>query len=144
MARAPERAPGCVCGRQSFFRRHQCTRTVTYAFLSSIRQARTRTATSTPASDGHLFRPYPPSYCQSVRTRTLLCRQAQPVALASVSMLSCPNDESAANLDAAKMWRDDREGFKKKVCQHSKQPVDWFTSDSLQVSRIVRASQEAI
>jgi hypothetical protein len=59
-------------------------------------------------------------------------------------MLSCPNDESAANLDAAKMWRDDREGFKKKVCQHSKQPVDWFTSDSLQVSRIVRASQEAI
>jgi len=41
-------------------------------------------------------------------------------------MLSCPNDESPANIDAAKMWRDDREGFRKKV------------------GRIVRASQEAL
>jgi ubiquitin-conjugating enzyme E2 G1 len=41
-----------------------------------------------------------------------------------ISMLSSPNDESPANVDAAKQWREDREGFKKKV------------------ARIVRLSQE--
>ena len=43
-----------------------------------------------------------------------------------ISMLSSPNDESPANIDAAKQWRDDREGFKKKV------------------SRLVRKSQEML
>ena len=41
-------------------------------------------------------------------------------------MLSSPNDESAANIDAAKEWRDDRAGFKKKV------------------GRVVRKSQEML
>lgn len=31
-----------------------------------------------------------------------------------ISMLSDPNDESPANIDAAVMWRNDREAFKKK------------------------------
>lgn len=31
-----------------------------------------------------------------------------------ISMLSDPNDESPANIDAAVMWRSDREAFKKK------------------------------
>lgn len=43
-----------------------------------------------------------------------------------ISMLSSPNDESAANIDAAKDWRDDREEFKRKV------------------ARIVRKSQEML
>lgn len=43
-----------------------------------------------------------------------------------ISMLSSPNDESPANIDAAKMWREDREAFKKKV------------------ARIVRKSQEML
>jgi len=30
-------------------------------------------------------------------------------------MLSSPNDESAANVEAARQWRDDPAGFKKKV-----------------------------
>ncbi|KAJ6317638.1 hypothetical protein OIU76_013227 [Salix suchowensis] len=30
-------------------------------------------------------------------------------------MLSSPNDESPANVDAAKQWRDSREEFRKKV-----------------------------
>jgi ubiquitin-conjugating enzyme E2 G1 len=30
-------------------------------------------------------------------------------------MLSSPNDESPANIDAAKEWRDDPKEFKKKV-----------------------------
>ena len=29
-------------------------------------------------------------------------------------MLSSPNDESPANVDAARMWREDPKGFKKK------------------------------
>ena len=43
-----------------------------------------------------------------------------------ISMLSSPNDESPANIDAAKQWRDDKEGFRKHV------------------SRIVRKSQEML
>ena len=46
--------------------------------------------------------------------------------LSVISMLSSPNDESAANIDAAKEWREDKETFKKKV------------------QRIVRKSQEAL
>ena len=41
-------------------------------------------------------------------------------------MLSSPNDESPANIDAAKMWREDREAFKRRV------------------AKCVRASQEAL
>jgi ubiquitin-conjugating enzyme E2 G2 len=32
-----------------------------------------------------------------------------------MSMLSEPNSESPANIDAAKMWRDDRKGFMEKA-----------------------------
>ena len=48
----------------------------------------------------------------------------ETIMLSIISMLSSPNDESAANIDAAKEWRDDKETFKKKV------------------QRIVRKSQE--
>ena len=30
-------------------------------------------------------------------------------------MLAEPNDESPANIDCAKQWRDDRDGFNRKV-----------------------------
>lgn len=43
-----------------------------------------------------------------------------------ISMLSSPNDESPANVDAAKEWRQDREAFKKRV------------------ARLVRKSQEML
>lgn len=46
--------------------------------------------------------------------------------LSIISMLSSPNDESPANIDAAKQWRDDRDAFKKAV------------------ARIVRKSQECM
>jgi ubiquitin-conjugating enzyme E2 G2 len=35
----------------------------------------------------------------------------EKILLSVVSMLAEPNDESAANVDAAKMWRDDRQQF---------------------------------
>lgn len=46
--------------------------------------------------------------------------------LSVISMLSSPNDDSPANVDAAKDWRDNRAEFKKKV------------------ARIVRRSQEML
>ena len=39
----------------------------------------------------------------------------EAVILSVVSMLSDPNDESPANLDAAKEWREDRKSWKRKV-----------------------------
>lgn len=50
--------------------------------------------------------------------------QVETIMISIISMLSSPNDESPANVDAAKQWREDREGFRKKV------------------ARIVRKSQE--
>ncbi|KAI5080827.1 hypothetical protein GOP47_0004010 [Adiantum capillus-veneris] len=49
----------------------------------------------------------------------------ETILLSIIAMLSSPNDESPANIDAAKEWRDSRDDFKRKV------------------SRIVRRSQEA-
>ncbi|XP_016461248.1 ubiquitin-conjugating enzyme E2 7 isoform X2 [Nicotiana tabacum] len=48
----------------------------------------------------------------------------ESIILSIISMLSSPNDESPANVEAAKEWRDNRDEFKKKV------------------SRCVRRSQE--
>lgn len=41
----------------------------------------------------------------------------EQILISVISMLSDPNDESPANLDAAVMWRNDRPAFKKKVRQ---------------------------
>uniref|UniRef100_A0A7S4QHB5 E2 ubiquitin-conjugating enzyme n=1 Tax=Ditylum brightwellii TaxID=49249 RepID=A0A7S4QHB5_9STRA len=41
----------------------------------------------------------------------------EAILMSVISMLSDPNDESPANLDAAVQWRNDRQGFKKKVRQ---------------------------
>lgn len=48
----------------------------------------------------------------------------ESILVSVISMLASPNDESPANLDAAKEWREDQQTFKKKV------------------RRIVRKSQE--
>lgn len=50
--------------------------------------------------------------------------QVESIMLSIISMLSSPNDESPANIDAAKQWRDSKDEFRKKV------------------ARIVRKSQE--
>ena len=41
----------------------------------------------------------------------------EQILVSVISMLSDPNDESPANLDAAVMWRNDRAAFKKRVRQ---------------------------
>lgn len=66
--------------------------------------------------------PYEPSSCWPIGRLP----QVESIVLSIISMLSSPNDESPANIDAAKQWREDRDGFKKKV------------------ARIVRKSQEML
>jgi ubiquitin-conjugating enzyme E2 G1 len=39
----------------------------------------------------------------------------ESIVISVISMLSDPNDESPANIDAAVMWRNDRAGFKRRV-----------------------------
>jgi len=41
--------------------------------------------------------------------------QVETIMVSIISMLSSPNDESPANIDAAKEWREDKEGFRKHV-----------------------------
>ncbi|KAL3767600.1 hypothetical protein ACHAWO_003279 [Cyclotella atomus] len=41
----------------------------------------------------------------------------EAILMSVISMLNDPNDESPANIDAAKQWRGDREAFKKRVRQ---------------------------
>jgi ubiquitin-conjugating enzyme E2 G1 len=48
----------------------------------------------------------------------------EAILISVISMLSDPNDESPANIDAAVMWRNDKDSFKREV------------------RRIVRRSQE--
>jgi len=55
-----------------------------------------------------------------------LLLQVETIMISIISMLSSPNDESPANIDAAKEWRENREGFKRHV------------------ARIVRKSQEML
>lgn len=42
-------------------------------------------------------------------------QSVETIMVSLISMLSCPNNESAANVDAAKEWREDRTAFRKKV-----------------------------
>ena len=39
----------------------------------------------------------------------------ETILLSVISMLSSPNDESPANVEAATMWREDSKAFKRKV-----------------------------
>lgn len=39
----------------------------------------------------------------------------EQILISVISLFADPNDESPANIDAAKQWREDREGFKKAV-----------------------------
>ncbi len=39
----------------------------------------------------------------------------QTIFMSIISLLDDPNDESAANLDAAKLWRDDKEAYMQKI-----------------------------
>jgi ubiquitin-conjugating enzyme E2 G1 len=46
------------------------------------------------------------------------------ILLSVISMLSSPNDESAANVEAARQWRDDPAEFKKRVRRCVRDSID--------------------
>lgn len=52
---------------------------------------------------------------ESISERWSPVQSVEKVLLSVVSILAEPNDESAANIDAAKMWRQDRDLFEKKA-----------------------------
>lgn len=58
-----------------------------------------------------------PNHYESATERWNPIHTVESILISVISMLASPNDESAANLDAAKQWREDPEGFKKKVKQ---------------------------
>ncbi|KAF8058086.1 UBC7 [Scenedesmus sp. PABB004] len=66
-----------------------------------------------------------PNGYETAAERWSPAQSVESIVISIIAMLSSPNDESPANVDAAKQWRDDRDGFKKRV------------------SRIVRKSQES-
>jgi ubiquitin-protein ligase len=51
----------------------------------------------------------------------------ETILLSVISMLSSPNDESPANIEAGKQWREDPSAFKKKVrkCVRDSQENAW-------------------
>lgn len=53
---------------------------------------------------------------ESAAERWSPVQSPESILLSVISMLSSPNDESPANVDAAKMWREDPKGFRRK-CQ---------------------------
>lgn len=82
-----------------------------------------------PPAPGYTLPPSHPNPSDrhlNVTSDSLHMLQVETIMLSIISMLSSPNDESPANIDAAKEWREDREGFKKRV------------------ARVVRHSQESL
>lgn len=59
--------------------------------------------------------------------RWLPIHTVETIMVSVISMLADPNEESPANLDAAKEWRDSREEFRKKVanCVKKSQEAAW-------------------
>ena len=47
--------------------------------------------------------------------RWLPVHSVESILTSVIAMLSAPNDESPANLEAAKLWREDKVAYKKKV-----------------------------
>lgn len=52
---------------------------------------------------------------ESACERWLPVHTPETILISVISMLSSPNDESPANVEAAKQWREDPAGFKKRV-----------------------------
>ncbi|KAJ3181104.1 ubiquitin-conjugating enzyme E2 G1 [Gaertneriomyces sp. JEL0708] len=52
---------------------------------------------------------------EKAEERWLPIHTVETIVLSVISMLSSPNDESPANIEAAKQWREDPKGFKRRV-----------------------------
>lgn len=58
--------------------------------------------------------------------RWLPIHSVESVLVSVISMLSNPNDESPANLDAAKLWRENKEAYKKEVKKCVRKSLESF------------------
>jgi len=56
-----------------------------------------------------------PAHYEDSSERWSPVQSVEKILISVMSMLAEPNDESPANVDAAKMWRDNRAEYKKKV-----------------------------
>ncbi|CAL1535184.1 unnamed protein product [Lymnaea stagnalis] len=56
--------------------------------------------------------------------RWLPVHTVETICISVISMLADPNDESPANVDAAKMWRENYEEFKKRVTRTVRRSVE--------------------
>lgn len=54
---------------------------------------------------------------EKANERWLPVHTVETILISVISMLSDPNDNSPANVDAAKQWREDIKGFKKRVTE---------------------------
>eukprot|EP01089_Gocevia_fonbrunei_P012139 TRINITY_DN2786_c0_g1_i1.p1 TRINITY_DN2786_c0_g1~~TRINITY_DN2786_c0_g1_i1.p1 ORF type:complete len:176 (+),score=30.72 TRINITY_DN2786_c0_g1_i1:59-529(+) len=56
-----------------------------------------------------------PAHYEDSSERWSPVQSVEKILISVMSMLAEPNDESPANIDAAKMWRENREAYKQKV-----------------------------
>lgn len=65
---------------------------------------------------------------EKAEERWLPVHTVETICVSVISMLASPNDQSPANVDAAKMWRDNYEAFKKKVALTVRKSVEFDDS----------------
>lgn len=58
-----------------------------------------------------------PTHYEKAEERWSPVQSVEKILISVMSMLAEPNDESPANIDAAKMWRHSREAFKSRVAE---------------------------
>jgi len=56
-----------------------------------------------------------PNHYEKITERWSPVQSVEKILLSVVSMLAEPNDESGANIEASKMWRDNRKAFNERV-----------------------------
>jgi len=56
-----------------------------------------------------------PNQYESASERWSPIQSVEKILISVMSMLAEPNDESGANVDASKVWREDREGYVREV-----------------------------
>ncbi|KAJ1966574.1 ubiquitin conjugating enzyme Ubc7/UbcP3 [Dispira parvispora] len=65
-----------------------------------------------------------PNMYESSSERWSPVQSVEKILLSVVSMIAEPNDESGANIDACKMWRDNREEFNRIVRENVRKTLD--------------------
>ena len=61
---------------------------------------------------------------ENASERWLPIHTVESILISVISMISSPNDESPANIDAAKQLRDDPEAFRKKVARIVRRSIE--------------------